>query len=304
MSGEIIDTEVKVIDRRNDYSMETAQGHTLQVNDNSPAGIMQIALNKGIDISRIEKMLELQEKWEEREAKKAYFIARAEFNKCPLKIIKDKENSQFSKGDKKAMYTSLGNLLQTANPALGQHDLSASFDIKQDTGTIIVTCILSHKQGHSEAVTLSALPDSSGGNAKNPIQQIKSTITYLKGATFEAVTGLAVIDESNLDDDGNAAGKKKGIITEAQAAEIQKGIEAKNIPLDKYLPMIAKYCKLDQIADIASIPEKAFKEAIRVIGVAKGKPKTLPCPDREGHDRPISDCDKCINRKGCPEWPA
>jgi hypothetical protein len=45
---------------------------------------------------------------------------------------------------------------------------------------------------------LSSPPDTSG--AKNPLQQIKSAITYLEGATFQAITGIVASDE---DDDGN-----------------------------------------------------------------------------------------------------
>jgi hypothetical protein len=82
--------------------------------------------------------------------------------------------------------------------------LNARWDVEQGT-SIKVTCILSHAMGHSERVSLSGPPDESG--AKNKLQQIKSTLTYLKGATFEAVTGVATIP-GNLDDDGNAAGKK------------------------------------------------------------------------------------------------
>jgi hypothetical protein len=48
-------------------------------------------------------------------------------------------------------------------------------------------------------------PDTSGGDkGKNPIQQIKSAMTYARICTFEQVCGLASRD-GNADDDGNGA---------------------------------------------------------------------------------------------------
>ncbi len=102
-------------------------------------------------------------------------------------------------------YTSLGNLVNTVNAALGEHGLSASWEIEQGE-LIAVTCVLEHLQGHSRRVRIEGPPDTSG--SKNTLQQIRSTLTYLKGATFEAVTGIAS-RAGNLDDDGTAASAQK-----------------------------------------------------------------------------------------------
>src|SRR5437660_174203 len=59
-------------------------------------------------------------------------------------------------------------------------------------GTIRVTCILTHVQGHSEQVSMSAQPDTSG--SKNSIQAIGSTASYLQRYTLFAATGLAPKD--------------------------------------------------------------------------------------------------------------
>jgi len=58
--------------------------------DSSPAGLMQSAMAGGMDLKQIEKMLELQIKREDREAKKAYFSAMAAFKTNPPEIGKDK----------------------------------------------------------------------------------------------------------------------------------------------------------------------------------------------------------------------
>jgi len=194
--------ELKVTDKR-------FQEEALVPVSASPNAVVIMAMQRGYTPELIEKMMALQERNDANEARKAYYQAVADFKMNPPKIFKDKENSQFSRADKKSMYVSLGNLVQTVNPALGQHGLSASWEINQAEKLVKVSCKLSHRLGHSETVTMEAPPDVSGGNAKNPIQQIKSTITYLRAATFEAVTGLAATDDANTDDDGNGSGNGK-----------------------------------------------------------------------------------------------
>ena len=223
-------TGVKVIDKRFQEEPETA------VVAQGGMAVIQMAMQKNYSPELIEKMMLLQERFEANEARKAFFEAVAAFKENPPEVLKDKENSQFSKGDKKAMYVSLGNLLKTVNPALGKHGLSVSFEIKQAEKLVTVSCKLSHRMGHSETVTMEAPPDISGGNAKNPIQQIKSTVTYLRAATFEAVTGLAATDDANLDDDGASAATE--YINEDQLIEIQDLLKETNADVKKFLAYV------------------------------------------------------------------
>ena len=177
------------IDVRKDKELARSEG-------NSPAEMIRMAVAGGADLEKLEKLLGLQERWEANEARKAFHQAMADFKANSPRITRDKKNKQYD-----SMYTTLGNLVNTVNPELSKNGLSASWDIKQN-GIISVTCKITHKLGHSECSSASAPSDASG--SKNAIQQIKSTVTYLKAVTFEAITGLAS-SEANLDDDGLAA---------------------------------------------------------------------------------------------------
>lgn len=163
----------------------------------TPADMLSQALAGGADLAVIERFMDLKDRWEKSEAEKAFNEAVAAFKADPPKVIKDMENKQYG-----SRYTSLANLVNTVNTAMSRFGLTARWDISQ-TQQIAVTCVLSHVRGHKERVTLAGPIDTSG--SKNALQQIKSTITYLKGATFEAVTGVASA-AGNLDDDGNGAG--------------------------------------------------------------------------------------------------
>jgi hypothetical protein len=168
----------------------------------NPMELLALAVSRGDDIEKIEKLMGLQERWQANQAKAAFTRALNAFKKDPPDVIKDMQNNQYGSD-----YSSLPNLANTVNPALALHDLSAIWKPKQEQKDISVTCVLTHVDGHSEEVTISGPPDTSG--AKNPLQQIKSTLTYLEIATFQAVTGI-VARSACQDDDGNGAGQPQG----------------------------------------------------------------------------------------------
>lgn len=167
----------------------------------SPMALLQMALSQNLDIERLKQFMDLAERWERNEAHKAYTEAMTAFKGEPITLTKDKYNKQYD-----SWYTSLGNLVKTITPYLSKHGLSHSWDVDQASG-IRVTCILRHVMNHSESVSMTVPPDGSG--AKNPIQQIKSAITYAKECTLESICGLSATDAS-LEDDGNGAGKSNG----------------------------------------------------------------------------------------------
>lgn len=195
---------------------------TMQPVDASPMNMLAVAVQKGMDPDTIKSLMDLRDRYEAGEAKKAYVDAMAAFKANAPTVTKDRANAQYG-----SRYTSIGNLVNTINAALSEHGLSASWSIDQEKG-IKVTCTLTHRLGHSESTSMTGPLDTSG--AKNPLQQVKSTVTYLKIATFEAIVGVASSD-GNLDDDGNGArGKAKGMDEGAIADYIAAMEEAADLP--------------------------------------------------------------------------
>jgi len=180
----------------------------------TPENMLMVAVQRGASIEELEKLIGLKERLEASEAENAYHVALAAFKKNPPEVIKDKENDQYG-----SMYVSLPNLVNTLSAALSKHKLDARWEFSQENSDISVTCILTHVKGHSEKATLIAPPDTSG--AKNTIQQIKSTTTYLKATTLEAVTGTASID-ANTNDDGNSAAQVPPRRTESVRRTVQR----------------------------------------------------------------------------------
>ncbi len=163
-----------------------------------PLQMVQAALEKGAEIETLKLMMDLRDREEARNAKQAYLHAVSEFKKNPPEVINDMVNDQYGSG-----YSSLANLVNTGNSAMAPFGLNTDWEFDQSNPELItVTCVLSHEMGHSKSVTLSGPPDDSG--KKNLLQRIKSTLTYLKIATYEGVTGIASRG-GNTDDDGAGA---------------------------------------------------------------------------------------------------
>ena len=224
--------------------------------DNSPAGMMRTALEAGKDLEKMEKWLDLQIRWEENEAKKAFYKAKAAFKANAPTVYKDKDNKQYN-----SRYASESAMMNTMNPVLSEHGLEASFDYPKsdDPKMVMATCHLSHEDGYRESVTLSGPVDTSG--SKNPIQQIKSTITYLKKATYEAVLGIASSDA--VDDDGNG-NVEVSFLTGKDLADLKK-------LHDEVVTKPALFLKAAKIKSLDDIPENRYLEVLELLNQRKVK---------------------------------
>lgn len=175
------------------------QQRTMQVSAAvTPVDLLRHAMDSGADLDRLEKLMELQARYEANEARKAYVDGMAQFKLNPPSIVKDKEVA-FS--GTRYSHATLGAVTQAVAAGLAQHGFSHRWDTAQENGQITVSCIITHRLGHSESIQMTARPDDSG--KKNAIQQVASAITYLQRYTLMAATGVAAMDES--DDDGRAA---------------------------------------------------------------------------------------------------
>lgn len=212
----------------------------------TPSHLLAMAVEQGADLDKLTKLMDLQERWESGEARKAFTVAMTGFKSEPMEILK-KKNVSFS--GTSYNHAELSDITEAIGPALSKHSLSYRWDIRQDSAnSITVDCILTHIAGHSECVTMSAPPDDSG--KKNKIQQIASSTTYLQRYTLLAVTGMST---KGMDDDG------RGYEEEAIPSKDQEWID-KVTPLDDYPKYVAM--KKEMLADYGGKPD-AIPMAVR-----------------------------------------
>lgn len=164
---------------------------------NSPAAMMMQAMAQGADLTQIEKMMDLQDRWERKEAEKDYNAAFAAFKAEAVRIVKGRKVTDGPLRGKE--YAELHDVVDAVTPALSRHGLSAAWKLTRDEKDWIeVTCTLKHTSGHSESVSMGGPPDT--GGAKNALQARASTKSYLERYTLKAICGVA---EGGDDTDGN-----------------------------------------------------------------------------------------------------
>ena len=232
--------------------------------EKNPGSIIELAVSRGTDLVQLKEALELQERWEATQAKKAYVVAMSEFKVNPPKIEKDKHvKFKAGQGITEYHHASLANVTDKINIGLSLHGLSAAWTTTQTNGTISVTCKITHIRGHSEETVLTASPDLSG--SKNAIQAIGSAISYLQRYTLLSLTGLAT---KEMDDDGNSAGAQ--FVDGKQLKTIVNFINEKNVDEGKLLEYMG-------VESLEKIPADKYKVAIVALRAAKGRKKV----DRE-----------------------
>jgi len=172
----------------------------------TPMEMLDRAVASGAGIETLERLMSLQERWEKNQARKAFDDAMAAA-KAEIPVISKNRRVGYEhkdgKGETSYRHEDLGEIARTVDPILTKYGLSYRFRTTSETNQpVSVTCIVAHRDGHSEENTLTAGRDDSG--KKNSIQAIGSTITYLQRYTLKAALGLA----ASSDDDGKTAGEE------------------------------------------------------------------------------------------------
>lgn len=234
----------------------------LPSNTFTPAMLLQMAVEKGAEIERLQQLMELRDRWEAGEARKAYYEDMAAFKAEHIEIFK---NKQVSFNDTNYKHAELSDVCDAIIPALARHRLMHRWDIRQEGSVISVTCTISHALGHSESVTMQSAPDESG--KKNKIQSVASANTYLQRYTLLAATGLST--KSVKDDDGHGYGED--FITAEQLAHLEKLIADYGVDREKLLA----YAELE---NLALMPASSYKLALVAVSAACKEKKAKAQP--------------------------
>jgi hypothetical protein len=210
----------------------------------------------------MQKLMDMQERWENREAEKAFNAAFAKMQGELPVIVREAEGHN-------CKYETLESLLKSVRPILINNGFAMSWATEPDPDDkgrdVVMKCTLAHIGGHYISSSGSLAPDDSG--SKNPAQAAGSSRTYLQRYLAKGLLGITVAN----DDDGNAS---SGTITPEQ-------VEYINAELDRLDGDKAKFCarlKVNAIPDILLADygkaDKALKEkAAQVARVAETAPE-------------------------------
>ena len=239
--------------------LATAQGgHEIQAAPSGADSLMKIidraASSADFDVAKLQQLLEVKERWEANEARKAFFQAMADFKANPPKIRKNKHVAfQTGKGKTEYDHATLDHVAEEVSKAMAPHGLRFSWDTKQlDGGAIQVSCVVTHVQGHSESVTLTGGRDDSG--SKNSLQSVGSAITYLQRYTLMAATGLAAAGQD--DDASNAEPVPR--ISEEKQSKLVDMVDATGSDLGKFLRWLG-------VNDLMDVTEQMYERGMKAL---------------------------------------
>jgi hypothetical protein len=209
----------------------------------SPMAMIERAVEQGAGIEVLTKLMDLQDRWEKNQARRAFdeAIASAKAELGPV--------TKNAKGHNDKRYANFAAYAAAVDPVISKFGLSYRFRTSQ-SDRISVTCVLSHRLGHSEENTLTGPADKTG--SKNDIQAIGSTLTYLQRYSLIQALGLAASD----DDDGVAAGRPSTeLIDSEQIATLLDKIKATGTDLEAF-------CKAYRIEAIPDLPLASYQHAL------------------------------------------
>lgn len=163
----------------------------------TPMAMIDRALASGASAETLERLMALQERWQAAQAKRAFDAAMAEAKAEISPIMKTRKvDFTSAKGRTNYDYEDLAQIENQVSPVLSRHGLSYRFRSEQpEARAIKVTCILSHRDGHSEENSLSGWADDTGN--KNAIQAVGSAITYLQRYSLKLALGLSATNDTD-----------------------------------------------------------------------------------------------------------
>jgi hypothetical protein len=211
----------------------------------TPMAMLAQAIERGMPVETVDKLMALNERWEAAQARKAFFEAFAAFKSEAIIVARNKDITDGPLKGKR--YAELFSFVEAVTPALSRNGLSHSWEItKDDKDWIEVTCKIEHVSGHGKVVAMGGPPDT--GGAKNAIQARVSTVTYLERVTLKAACGIA---EQGDDLDGRAPSVA---ITAEQVGTLRSLI----VEVAADIPRFCKFMKVERIEDI---PQRDYAKA-------------------------------------------
>ncbi len=196
--------------------------------------LIELAISSNADIDKLERLMDLQERWEAKEAKKSFIEALARFqSQCPT-IKKSKEGYNFK-------YAPMEDVISQVGQLLADCGLSYRFEQDQKLGMIGITCVSTHINGHQEKLRIEAEHDTGAG--RNKIQAIGSTITYLKRYSFLGAFGIATADE---DTDARLEKVQGDFLSDEQISTVEGLLSSVDANREKFLA----FFKTKEVADL------------------------------------------------------
>lgn len=184
--------------------------------------IERVAANKDVDVTKLEKLLDMQERIMSKNAEMAFNRDMA-LMQAELPTITEKGEIKVN-DVVRSKYARFEDINEAVKPVLQKHGFAVNFKTDTTGGTVKVTGILTHREGHRETTDMMLPVDVSG--SKNPVQAIGSSVSYGKRYVMEALLNLTSRGQDDDAQTAMAAGEFAGFEQEIDALTTKPQAEA------------------------------------------------------------------------------
>lgn len=216
--------------------------------------IEKLAINDQVDVSKLEKLLDMQERIFNKSAEIEFNSALANVQ-SDLPVIKE-SGKIIVNNEVRSTYAKIEDIIEASAPILKANGFGLSFKINNEHDMVAIKGILVHKGGHREETVIKMPTDRTG--SKNAVQSIGSTIKYGKRYVMCALLNIATHDDP--DDDGNGS----QTISVDQVMNLAKRLEGNDELTSKVLAFAA-------VDAIHMIPSSMYESILNRLGNTNGK---------------------------------
>jgi hypothetical protein len=225
-----------------------------QVQEAEMSGLVRLAIEQKVSVDVLERLVALQERVSDRNARQAMSEAVAGFQaECPsIKKGRTARIATKAGGSYSYTFASLDEIARAIRPLLHRHGLSYTWDSTTDGKSLACTCILRHVEGAEDRATFACPTDTRA--EMSGAQATAAALTYASRQSLVQVLGLTVTD----DDVDGADPKSAEKITEGQIADLYALADEVKADLPKFL----KYMGVGALSDI---PASDYSRAVTAL---------------------------------------
>ncbi|MBD1590287.1 ERF family protein [Pseudomonas typographi] len=222
--------------------------------------IQRAAADPQCDIEKMERLMQMHERFQARQAEQQYAEALATMQQ-ELPPVPERGGIKDRSGRVQSTYALWEDINEALKPVLAKHGFALTFRIPRNAAGVEVEGVLSHSAGHSERTSILLPVDVSG--SKNAVQAVASSVSYGKRYTAGALLNFTTHGE---DDDAYSAGTSEQTTLQDQVVIdiIERVDEAEN---KEQLTEIWKAA----VAVLRDAGDKAGYERVKTAVGAKGK---------------------------------
>lgn len=233
-----------------DYSPPPGASVVRGAADNILAVIERAATDPSVDIEKMERLLEMHERIQSRQAEtefnSAMTLAQGEMGR----ISTDAMNPQT-----RSAYATYGKLDSKLRPIYTTHGFALSFDTGDAAADMVrVVCRVSHRAGFSRVYHIDMPADGKGAKGGDVMTKTHATgaaASYGMRYLLKMIFNVAIGQE---DDDGNGAEPKPATVTTEQAAELKALLMETNSDTLAFLKAYGGAPSVDELSEKAYAP--------------------------------------------------